>query len=1069
MLRPHLRLNQFELHERIGIGGDGEVWRARGTKGKEYALKARPINQQVTQFQKEFERLRVMRLPNIIHVHETGTDKGFVYYTMDLVRGIHYNKAIQKHSSMRERISSCITLSRQLALALSSMHQAGLVHLDLKPGNIMVSRDNMLTLLDFGHACALGERQIHHQNAGTFAYMSPEQRVGHFTDQKTDSYSLGLCIYESLTGSCPQDIHSKGFPTPLILHDPSIPLPLSHLVDQLLLIDPYERPSAAEAYEILSKLEHKEYLPPAPWPEPPIYVSQAKDLLKGSFVVQSPVGFGSKRKIKEARRLWHLQGYRSVAGKCQQLKVLQPFQEILRTLFNPLDKKGRKHIAASDIHIIKKIAPDIPLIINNPPTTVDFNAQSIAGAIIRILRHFAPLAVVIWDIHRADPLTLQVLHILCRTPLKDIKLWLNSTQPTPILPNIAPDRWTKEHEERIWQQFLPIQLLKELRDGQYKVAGAPFSPLHSCFQAWTAIRTHTCESQPSLPNLNDFGALGILQPPFPKAVGELLCGHFDQLVTQGYLVPEKRLEGLWYEFSHPGLRSLIQNPTKEAEHHLLASQSWQRFTSSNQRHAHIAYHKICASENPSRHLLHAIDYAIDTNDYQLAHRWISYFDSIQIAQDNFTVEYARAMLNLHQHPGYITDTQLDHLTELAQKPQQLLKLEVLKLIQKSKNSEIGSSILAYTQKLIERLHKRSPQIGLDLYRSIALALLRDSQWEKGNQLCSIGVQYANNLIKEVQGPLLRIIQEKRLLLQITQSAILAYAMRYEEAIQVCVDGLELSKTIYLLRCTLGFLINASICNIELGNRKEAQHYMNQCGQYMHKGSPRADTKAYFALVQSQLAIERGEYDNGFARIDEAIAQGQSMKDYALLAQAWTLMLDAAVASGRSKEGKRAIRAYKKLPKSESRDHWPAAMARWYWMIGDLEKAHTSLAVPRNGYAQGRVMAERGRIYIVSGHLKEAADEGYALLKLARKHNFQELALYAELIYNTAELCSDVKMNAILQKCAQSEWTELYLGSLHLDLVRRKLRKQNVQPDLLRKRALSLNNLLFYELSNPEIW
>ena len=74
---------------------------------------------------------------------------------MDFVRGIHYNKAIQKYSNIEERIQKCISLSAQVALALSSMHQAGLVHLDLKPDNIMVS-EHKITLLDFGHACALG-------------------------------------------------------------------------------------------------------------------------------------------------------------------------------------------------------------------------------------------------------------------------------------------------------------------------------------------------------------------------------------------------------------------------------------------------------------------------------------------------------------------------------------------------------------------------------------------------------------------------------------------------------------------------------------------------------------------------------------------------------------------------------------------------------------------------------------------------------------------------------------------------------------------------------------------------
>ena len=184
MLRPHLRLQQFELHQRIGIGGDGEVWRVRCSKGKEYALKARPENQHIQSFRKEFERLRILRLPHIIRVHEMGVDKGYVFYTMDLVRGIHFHQAIQETCSFEEKIDLCIQLSLQLSLALSAMHDFGLVHLDLKPNNVMVSKDNKVTLLDFGQACSLGEIQLQNNPIGTLEYMSPEQALGQELDEQ---------------------------------------------------------------------------------------------------------------------------------------------------------------------------------------------------------------------------------------------------------------------------------------------------------------------------------------------------------------------------------------------------------------------------------------------------------------------------------------------------------------------------------------------------------------------------------------------------------------------------------------------------------------------------------------------------------------------------------------------------------------------------------------------------------------------------------------------------------------------------------------------------------------------
>ena len=173
----------------------------------------------------------------------------------------------------------------------------------------------------------------------------------------------------------------------------------------------------------------------------------------------------------------------------------------------------------------------------------------------------------------------------------------------------------------------------------------------------------------------------------------------------------------------------------------------------------------------------------------------------------------------------------------------------------------------------------------------------------------------------------------------------------------------------------------------------------------------------------------------------------SHQDFSLLRQAWTLTLDTAVASGRSKEGKRAIRAYKNIPEQVDRDHWPAALAQWYWMTGDIDKALDILSLQRKGYAQGRILAEQGRLLIVDGQLREAANIAYKLQKEAKKHGHKELILYADIIRHTAEMSSDAKMNSILEECQQTEWTALYLGSLHLDLIRRKIRKQPIESAL----------------------
>ena len=1075
MLRPHLRLQQFELQERIGIGGDGEVWRVRCSKGKEYALKARPINQHVKSFHKEFERLRTMRLPNIIHVHEMGMDKNYVYYTMDLIRGVHFQQAVQEEASIEKRILRCIQLSLQVSIALSSMHDAGLIHLDLKPGNIMVSNEDKVTLLDFGQACSLGDIQHQRSTAGTFAYMSPEQRIGHPTDQKTDCYALGICIYEAITGSCPTDIHSEGSQTSLVVYNPEIPLSLSHLVDSLLELDPNDRPTAFQAQEILLKLAYN--LPvqsTTPWPNPPKYISepdQISKLLAQSYIVYGPFGSGSRRMIKEARRQWYLQGYRSVSGYCKPLHVLLPIQQILNALFVPLSQEERRLLAGSDAKIFRHIAPNLPIVAPGNLRNVNDSAQAIADSFIRLLQRCSPIAIVIWDIHHADRRTFSIIQKICAKPISGVRIWMNTRTPTPILPNCSPPPWTAQKEKKLWTSLCPESVWESLSKGEFFIQGLPISPLHSCIQAWMAIKKWKDPEHSTEIDLSAFGSLGVLIPPFPKEVATLLCPHFSQLLQQNSIQEVDLPQETGYDFTDHVITLALSEQQEDAQKHRLAAQAWQRCTHNDFRHAMIAYHKLCAYEDPSRQIINALDFSITNNDYPQAHRWLRYIDSLGVDIHSFTIEHARAMLQLYHDVGRIEPKQFTLLESLIKSNTQKLQFAALSLANKAINNGVSKLLLQETQNLIEQLHSSHPQLALELYRTIALALLQQGQWEQGNQVCSIGVQYAMSLLSSVQGSLLRIIQEKKLLLQITQSAILAHSMQYNRAIEVCSDGLALSQEVHMERCTFGFLINSAICHLEQGSRAKSKKNINQCARQIRHGKPRADSRAYCALVQAQLATEAGEYERGFDKLDEAIALGQTLQDLSLLRQAWTLMLDTAVASGRSKEGKRAIRAYKNIPEQIDRDHWPAALAQWYWMTGDIEKALSTLNVQRKGYAQGRILAEQGRLLIIDGQLREAAALAYKLQKEAKKHGHKELVLYADIIRHTAEMSSDAKISPLLEACQETEWTALYLGSLHLDLIRRKLRKQPIEKARFRlqDRAHRMKHFLFCELSKEELW
>ena len=220
-LQPGSHLGPYEILAPLGAGGMGEVYKARDTQlGREVAIKTLPASRVANEenkrrFLQEARAASALNHPGIVTIHDISRSGEVDYIVMEYVRGRTLDRVIGKHGL---GVQESIRYALQMADALARAHAAGIIHRDLKPGNIMVTDDGLVKILDFGLAKlgeveAIGEgdatRTIRMQNSphtqdgavvGTVAYMSPEQAEGKKVDARSDIFSFGAVLYEMVTG-----------------------------------------------------------------------------------------------------------------------------------------------------------------------------------------------------------------------------------------------------------------------------------------------------------------------------------------------------------------------------------------------------------------------------------------------------------------------------------------------------------------------------------------------------------------------------------------------------------------------------------------------------------------------------------------------------------------------------------------------------------------------------------------------------------------------------------------------------------------------------------------------------
>ena len=234
---------RYKLIEMLGSGGMADVYKASDRKLNRYvAVKIlrheySSDDSFITRFQQEAMAAASIQNPYVVNVYDVGEENGINYIVMELAEGITLKEYIQKKGKLE--IIESINIAMQIVNGIREAHAHGIIHRDIKPQNVMVSSGGRIKVMDFGIAKAVTAQTITANTVGSVHYISPEQARGSACDERCDIYSIGITMYEMITGRVPFDgdstvaialAHIKEPITPPSVYEPMIPVSLEKII-----------------------------------------------------------------------------------------------------------------------------------------------------------------------------------------------------------------------------------------------------------------------------------------------------------------------------------------------------------------------------------------------------------------------------------------------------------------------------------------------------------------------------------------------------------------------------------------------------------------------------------------------------------------------------------------------------------------------------------------------------------------------------------------------------------------------------------------------------------------------
>jgi class 3 adenylate cyclase/tetratricopeptide (TPR) repeat protein len=454
---------RYRVKSFLGEGGRKRVYLANDTKlQREVAvavIKTEGLDEQgLTRVKREaLSMARLGNHPHIVTIFDIGDNAGEPYIVSQYMAGGDVAELLEKAPSHQLAIDEAVTLTKQVCEALEHAHSAGIIHRDIKPGNVWLTATGDAKLGDFGLAVALDRSRltVAGMMIGTVAYMSPEQAVGRQTDARSDLYSLGAMLYEMVTGRPPflgEDIvsivsqHINTAPVSPSWHRSDLPRALEALILRLLAKTPEDRPEdasttlkalAAVSTSTAGPSEAASDANPLDRLAGGIFVGREKELdeLRGyleetlsghgrtAMLVGEP-GIGKTRTSEELTTYARLRSVQVLWGQCYESEAMPaywPWVQVIRSYVHdrdPATLMSEMGSAAAEIaqvvSDVRERLPGLPVSPSSDPEQARFRLFDGITQFLKNATKAQPMVLVLDDLHWADKSSLLLLQFLAR-------------------------------------------------------------------------------------------------------------------------------------------------------------------------------------------------------------------------------------------------------------------------------------------------------------------------------------------------------------------------------------------------------------------------------------------------------------------------------------------------------------------------------------------------------------------------------------------------------------------------------------------------------------------------------